>query len=591
MGQVDLYLAPPGSERDAPCLYAEPLVAEKRGRRKGGDYVGVDGQVRRPGFAAVEAHPGALPPACVPALPPPPAASDADAGGVRVAVRVAVIDVAFGNLGALHGLGSDGAAVDGPFHVGLPEPGAPLPLAALSGAPGHGTAMAGILLHEVPGVRLGLFEIPSAGGAARPYLAATDLATALAAAVEGWRADVVLVAMSDGAWGTPRHLRDVLREAARAGRDGRGAAIFCSVGDPSRNHVRKHDSAALGADDLASQPWVTAVAACDRLGRWYRVYPEYGDGATYNRFGPSVALAASGEPRRFGERIAADDSSQASALAAAAGARVLGANRDLSAVELRALLALTAAVPPDVDGGRGLAAGAHDGRDRAGHSLKLGHGVVDARAACLAAADPICLALLATREAPDAAPADASAGVDAGADADLAPSAARAMAEAWAAAVRREADRPGGSLAREYAGVAGRLARLYLHELPVQEALGWLARHMRALCDADAACAGSWWSPEQDHGALVERIRHAAETTREGLLPGDTDAGGWVRRLEQELQIRVDDGAGAGLFAFLATAFAPVRRSPRSAGAAASLPERSAEDTDRSDDDRRGGRT
>ena len=38
-----------------------------------------------------------------------------------------------------------------------------------------------------------------------------------------WRADVVLVAMSDGAWGTPPYLRDVLREAARCGRGGRGA--------------------------------------------------------------------------------------------------------------------------------------------------------------------------------------------------------------------------------------------------------------------------------------------------------------------------------------------------------------------------------
>jgi hypothetical protein len=163
------------------------------------------------------------------------------------------------------------------------------------------------------------------------------------------------------------------------------------------------------------------------------------------------------------------------------------------------------------------------------------------------------------------------------------------MAEAWAAAVRREAARPGGSLAREYAGVAGRLSRLYLHELPVQEALGWLARHMRALCDADVACAGSWWSSEQDHGALVERIRHAAETAREGLAPVDADAvaDGWVRRLEHDLTA----GAGVGLFAFLATAFAPVRRSPRSERDAASLPERSAEDSDRSDHDRRGGRT
>src|SRR4029077_8980828 len=79
-------------------------------------------------------------------------------------------------------------------------------------------------------------------------------------------------------------------------------------------------------------------------------------------------------------------------------------NRDLSAVELRALLALTANVPGAVDGGRGLAAGAFDARDRLGHNFKIGHGVVNPRAACLGAADPVCLALLATRAVPDPMP-------------------------------------------------------------------------------------------------------------------------------------------------------------------------------------------
>ena len=220
-----------------------------------------------------------------------------------------------------------------------------------------------------------------------------------------------------------------------------GERRFCSVGDPSRNHVRSSDSAALGADDLASQPWVEAVAACDRRGRWYRVYPGYGGGAgaTYNRFGPAVALSAPGEPRRYGGRVAADDSSQAAALAAAAAARVLGANRELRAVELRALLALTADVPPVVDGGRGLCANLFDARDWLGHSLKLGYGVVNARAACLAAADPICLALLATRPVPDPEPE-----AEPGARSDSGPAVrSRALDLAacwWAAVERRRAD-------------------------------------------------------------------------------------------------------------------------------------------------------
>jgi hypothetical protein len=583
VADVDLYLAPPGTEVDAAVAWSEPVLAGKRGRRRSGDYPGVDGQVRLPGFfddgPATDALDAPAPePPVLPALPPVPAA---DAEAVPV-VRVAIVDVAFGNLGALHGLGTDGAAVDGPFLVGLPEPGWDEPeLAPLSSAPGHGTAMAGILLAEVPGVRLGLFRIPSVAGAARPYLAATDLAAAIAAAAGAWRADVVLVAMSDGAWGTPRHLREVLRAAARAGRGGRGTAIFCSVGDPSRNHVRGDDSAALGADDLASQPWTVAIAACDRHGRWYRVHTDYRDGAAYNRFGPAVALAASGEPRRYGERVAADDSSQASALAAAAAACVLGANPALTAAELRAVLALTADVPAAVDGGPGLAAGVFDGRDRLGHSLKTGYGVVNARAACLAAADPVCLAILATREVPDPDPV-AAAG---------APSHALAMAEAWTATVRPDPGllaSAGPALGRGYAAAAGALARLYLRSLPLQEALGWLARHLRALTDprdgapGPAGPAGAWWSAGQDHGALVERVRHAADVARDEIADGAVT--GWLAELEMALA--ASDGGGARLAAFLATAFAPVRRTQE-----LELLERRDDQLGTSDDDGQRGQT
>jgi hypothetical protein len=319
--------------------------------------------------------------------------------------------------------------------------------------------MAGVVLAECPGARVGLFQIPEVAAAARPYLAPADLAAAIAAAVGAWSADVVLIAMSDGAWGTPRYLRDVLREAARCGRRGRGAFIVCSVGDPSRNHVRQDDSATLGADDLASQPWVHAVAACDGRGRWYRVYPGYacagpangngdgGNGATYNRLGPAVALAALGEPRRWSKHIAADDSSQASAMVAGAAARVLQENRDLTVAELRALLALTADVPGAVDDGRGLAAGAFDARDRLGHNFKIGHGVVNARAGCLAAADPVCLALFATRTIPDGDPS-----LEGGPQ-----SPALALARAWQLAVARAARRR-NPLAREYLRLAGRVS-------------------------------------------------------------------------------------------------------------------------------------
>jgi hypothetical protein len=467
-----------------------------------------------------------------PAAPPhPPVFPPADLGD-SARIRVAVVDVSFDNVEAI-----SGAGVEGPILVGLPGD---RDVRTSIIAPGPGTAMAGVVLAEAPDAQVGLFQIAGVAGAARPYLATADLAAAVAVAVDGWRADVVLIAMSDGAWGTPGYLSDVLREAARCGRGGRGAAIFCSVGDPSRNHVRQTDSAALGADDLASQPWVQAIAACDTRGRWYRTYAKYGAGvgATYNRFGPGVALAASGEPRRWSEHIAADDSSQASALAAAAAARVLAANRDLTTAELRALLAVTADVPADVDGGRGLAAGMFDGRDRLGHSFKLGHGVVNPRAASLGAADPVCLALLATRPVPDPDP-------DGGPDGR-----ALMLARAWRAALAREAWRPDGDVARAYLSVAPRVSRLFLTSLSVQQAFGWLARHVRALCDGADLVA---WC-RQDHGALVQQIQYALEIVREALGPAERNATTALQKLEDAIAVA---GVGAAAGTFLATAFSP----------------------------------
>ncbi len=246
---------------------------------------------------------------------------------IRASVRVAVIDVGFENLDVLDAFGA--GRVEGPFSLSRLVAGRPTRRRAA------GDARAGTR-HGDGGHRSSSKCRARASGCSGsrrspapspPTSAPTEIAVAVAAAVESWRADVVLIAMSDGAWGTPRHLRDVLREAARTGRGGRGAAIVCSVGDPAKNHSRAEDSAAIGADDLASQPWVIAAAACDGAGRWLRARFDYqrtgSPGTTYNRFGPSVALAASGESQVFGGVLAADDSSQAAALVAAGAAAVL----------------------------------------------------------------------------------------------------------------------------------------------------------------------------------------------------------------------------------------------------------------------------
>jgi hypothetical protein len=526
IGGVHLYLAPPDTDGDAEPVFSEPLIAAKRGSPAHGGYVGIDGAVRRDvayGDGAVrrDAVGAAAAPTLAIAAGPRPGPADSDA------VRVAILDVSFDGLPLLRRFGH--RHVDGPYTVGLP---APVPAPPVTAAAGHGTAMAGIVLHEAPGACVGLFRVPSVAGAVRAYAAATDLAIAIATAVEDWRADLVLVAMSEGAWGTPRHLREVLREAARAGRGGRGTAIVCSVGDPAKNHSHADDSAALGADDLASQPWVLAVAACDARGRWQRAEFEYrragAPGATYNRFGPGVALTAAGEGRLYSDGIAGDDSSQAAALAAAAAARALAAAPALGADELRAILAITADVPAVIDDGAGLAAGIFDGRDRLGHSPKVGYGRVNGDAAALAAADPIALALLSTRPCPDPARAGASLG--------------HRLARAWNDVVLEgaaRADGRAGDLARGYARVRGALARRLLHSLAANEAAAWLARHLRAIAETDDS---SWLSATQDHGALVERIRHAAEVLAPapilaaGAPERDDEASAWLRQLDAFLQ-------------------------------------------------------
>ena len=81
IGAVDLYLAPPGGEGDAPTLSVTPVVAAKRGRRGGGDYAGVDGHVQletsslgdEPGVEPARPHP-------LPAWPAPASSSPPSAG-------------------------------------------------------------------------------------------------------------------------------------------------------------------------------------------------------------------------------------------------------------------------------------------------------------------------------------------------------------------------------------------------------------------------------------------------------------------------------------------------------------------------------
>ena len=482
---------------------------------------------------------------------PPPRTWEGTGRGRSGDVRVAVIDVCFENLGVLEAFGA--GRIEGPFSPSrmIPDAERAGNITPVTRAPGHGTAMAGIILHEVPTARVGLFQVSAIAGAVPAYIAPTEIAVAVAAAVESWRADVVLIAMSDGAWGTPRHLRDVLREAALAGRAGRGAAIVCSVGDPAKNHSRAEDSAALGADDLASQPWVIAAAACDGAGRWLRARFDYqrtgSPGTTYNRFGPSVALTAPGESQVFGGVLAADDSSQAAALVAAAAASVLQQAPATTLEDLRALLFLTADAPAEIDEPNdrsidaepGLATSVCDGRDRLGHSFKVGYGRVNAAAAARAASDPIAVALFATRRCPDAR--------------DGVTSAAQRLAEAWEATWQQAlvGSPRAARLAAGYARVRGRLARAALRSPAAGEALAWLARHVRALGEEPQQAIDSWLAGREDHGALAHRVQYAVESLAEAV-GGDVAVTAWLDRLGAVLSASDSNLVGAILAGLVA---------------------------------------
>lgn len=469
--------------------------------------------------------------------------------------RIALIDESFSGL--TRELPDNFAP---PFFHGLPRP--PAMLRSPTEV-GHGTRMAATLQEALgPTVQLGLFRlVPTEADVHSSWLAPTDLALTLAHAIQDWKADLVLIPMGDALWGTPRHLRAVLREAQRVGRGGKGVPILCAVGDWTKNHNRDGlISYALGADELASQPQVLAVSATDTTGRWYRRYNETFC-APINRFGPAVAFSAPGEMYRvpsIDERLV-DDSSVASALATAATAVVLRQAPHLQVHELRDILQRTADVPPLVDDGPGTAHEDFNAWDREGHNPKLGAGRVNALAAMLAAADPVCFALLLTRSRPSRLPIRGVA--------ESEPALIRALA--WYNWVQVHAATPGDDLDAEgqrllagYLRVRGPMARGLLSCSRWRESLMWLARHLMALWAGEETLLDV--EGKRDHGALALRLDHALETLREELSTPVFQAHAaellpWLDALQTELGRR----GGRWLQRFLfgrGSAFDPVWR-------------------------------
>jgi hypothetical protein len=449
-------------------------------------------------------------------------------------IRVALLDTSFSGLMSLE------IASRLPPQAAAVQPGLEYPLPAhppIQSSLGHGAAMAAVLLHalgtaefEFRFFRLA-HDDQAIGNRDRGWLDATALTVALARAAGEWGADVVAIPLSEGSWGTPGHLRAVLREAWRGGRGGKGTIILCSVGSPDSNNdaADAGASCALGADDLASQPWVMAVAASDEAARWYRRYLRV-EGSTFpvNRFGPAVAFSAPGAVYLLDEVGGVDDSSLATMLGAAAAAWVLRFNPELSAAEVRELLQRTCDIPSVVDDGPGLAAERFNHWDRMSHGFKTGAGRVNALAAALAAADPICHALLMTRFVPGRIPTPGVADSD--------PAMLRALAWfEWTSGAEAPSGIQEHALWRGYRALRGQLSRLLLHSLALQEAMAWLARHLMTLWTAETEPSRTGAA---DHRALLYRLQDTLRLL-EWELKGLEDPAplrSWFRELQEVIE-------------------------------------------------------
>jgi hypothetical protein len=220
-----------------------------------------------------------------------------------------------------------------------------------------------------------------------------------------------------------------------------------------------------------------------------------------------------------------DDTSLASALVAATAAEMLQRNTLLSASQLRELLCITTARPARVDPVReGLAANGGDEWDRSGHNFKVGHGAVDPVAACLAALDPACAALL-------------LAGRPHAKDPGL-----KLAQKFYASLLALEAP-----LVREYQTVwAPRLVCALLDWRDIRRTALWAARHLVELVSSQ----GPRWH-EQPHHALLQRVLIALwEGVEFGgqVQAGRSERSGSQFAAEVERAMLREDGAGAAAF-------------------------------------------
>ncbi|XXX80931.1 hypothetical protein WMF30_19435 [Sorangium sp. So ce134] len=267
----------------------------------------------------------------------------------------------------------------------------------------------------------------------KPGSCVLALPVALIQAVSDGADVVVCAAYVEGS--TTPMLDDALEFAARLGRRGRGCPVVFPTGrEASSPPASLHASFSLGFGEPASDPRVFCVGPGARGEGWFLWRDRRGRSRPFANRGPAVrwlapgddltcplppasgaapasgeapassAAPASGEAPASGaapvsERLCHAESSGASALAAGVLLLVLSRNPALRLPELDALVLRTLApVPPAAPASAEPLADPWDlrpdGRDRDGHNAKHGYGRIDAGRACLAAGDPVALALV-----------------------------------------------------------------------------------------------------------------------------------------------------------------------------------------------------
>jgi hypothetical protein len=243
-----------------------------------------------------------------------------------------------------------------------------------------------------------LYCIPKAAGDM------VSLPLAIVRAVEDG-ADVVLCATSVEGLTSPL-LDDALDFAARLGRSGLGTFVVMPTGrEMSSPADSLHSSLSLGLAEPASDPRIFCVGPSARDGGWFLWRDRQGKLRPFANRGPAVRWLAPGDDLAFpfasDDRPAHAESSGAAAVASGVLLLILGQNSGLELQDIEQLLLDTVVeIEPAQRGSESELGDRADvlplARDPDGHNAKHGYGRISASAACLAAFDPICNALIRT---------------------------------------------------------------------------------------------------------------------------------------------------------------------------------------------------